>query len=813
MKEYATTKIEKFSHSQGVLLLRKRVENRLCHCLRYPATLIQAPHGYGKTTAVRQFICSGAYEHAYVQLSSENHPKAFFSCMKDMICSLLDQIPQIEGPEEVQIRFLMHLLAHTDTELFLIFDGVQVLQNKQITAFFAFLGKNLPKSVHLILIGTDISVYPQEGIKGEAILKIDTETLALSEQECQELADINNTKLEYTTLKLIHDLTRGSVLLADSCLICDTNLEQERAEIKLKELQEYFQPIWEEIPRKVQSALYFVALLGQFSLDNQSLPFMHKIITNILVLVDKSLFVTIDANRTVAIHPLFRSFVLKQMRTKKSKKVDSAVEMALAYLLSMNERRDAIKMVLDLKHFSLAAELLDNFSAELLSNGYLDFVTFAIEELPNYCIEQYASLLLLQIINGIRKGWNAPQVVERIERIRSSRLRRKMQEIDLLSILEGIDLLFQGKFHHAQVLIGPLLDEATYLRPLISVFLSCLPFGNKEDQLQIYHTLQETLKTINIKQNDALSIVLLSQIGFVQLELLLFEQAEHSFDEALRLGEDGNGNWASSCSLALVGKGWLSLYNEQEDTALQCFSLALSLGKDHSFYLYLNAQLALIEFYIITNHQEQALRLIREATSKARQYDVTTIDDQCIDAMHASYLLWFDDLPQLKQWVDNQNSQTEQEIPFALYILQQRQILGYYRKAGQTEHADTLYAHLQQTLKEQHRHLQALILSVEQGCVDLSIYEQRDRQIKDQHIAVLQRLYGSKPLCKAATLTERELEVLRLIEKGFLNKEIAHLMHITERTVKWHATQIYEKLKVSSRMAAVAEARNMGILP
>ena len=674
------------------------------------------------------------------------------------------------------------------------------------------LAKNLPKTVHLILIGTDVSVYPKEGIKGEAILKIETETLALSEQECQELANLNNTKLKYTTLKLIHDLTQGSVLLADSCLICDTNLDQERAEVKLKELQEYFQPIWEEIPRKVQLSLFFVALLGQFSLDNKSLPFMPKIITNILFLVDKSLFVTIDANKIVGIHPLFRSFVLHQMRTIKNKKADSAVELALAYLLSMNESKEAIKMVLDLKHFSLAAELLDNFCAELLSNGYLDFITFAIEEIPNPCIEQYASLLLLQIINGIRKGWTAPQVVERIERIRSSRLRKKMQEIDLLSILDGIDLLFQGKFHHAQVLIGPLLDEATYLRPLISMFLASLPFGNKENQQQIYHTLQETLKTINIKQNDALSIVLLSQIGFVQLELLLFEQAGHSFEEALRLGENGNGNWASSCSLALVGKGWLSLYNEQEDTAHQCFSLALSLGKDHSFYLYLNAQLALIEFYIITNHQEQALRLIREAASRAHQYDVTSIDDQCIDAMHAFYLLWYEDLSQLKQWVENQSCQTEQEIPFALYILQQRQVLGYYRKAGQTEHADTLYAQLQETLKVQQKHLHALILSMEQGCVDLSIYEQRDRQIKDQHIAVLQRLYGSKPICRATILTERELEVLRLIEKGFLNKEIAQLMSITERTVKWHATQIYEKLKVSSRMAAVTEARSMGLL-
>jgi ATP/maltotriose-dependent transcriptional regulator MalT len=45
-----------------------------------------------------------------------------------------------------------------------------------------------------------------------------------------------------------------------------------------------------------------------------------------------------------------------------------------------------------------------------------------------------------------------------------------------------------------------------------------------------------------------------------------------------------------------------------------------------------------------------------------------------------------------------------------------------------------------------------------------------------------------------------------------MNKEIAGMMNITERTVKWHASKIYEKLQVTSRMEAVSEARRIGIL-
>ena len=61
-------------------------------------------------------------------------------------------------------------------------------------------------------------------------------------------------------------------------------------------------------------------------------------------------------------------------------------------------------------------------------------------------------------------------------------------------------------------------------------------------------------------------------------------------------------------------------------------------------------------------------------------------------------------------------------------------------------------------------------------------------------------------------LTERELEVLLAVARGERNKEIAYHLDITERTVKAHLTNIYNKLGVDSRAAAVAVAAQMGLL-
>ena len=64
----------------------------------------------------------------------------------------------------------------------------------------------------------------------------------------------------------------------------------------------------------------------------------------------------------------------------------------------------------------------------------------------------------------------------------------------------------------------------------------------------------------------------------------------------------------------------------------------------------------------------------------------------------------------------------------------------------------------------------------------------------------------------AGPLSRRELEVLELVAAGSTNREAAARLFITEATVKSHLLNIYGKLGVADRAAAVAEAFNRGLL-
>ena len=61
-------------------------------------------------------------------------------------------------------------------------------------------------------------------------------------------------------------------------------------------------------------------------------------------------------------------------------------------------------------------------------------------------------------------------------------------------------------------------------------------------------------------------------------------------------------------------------------------------------------------------------------------------------------------------------------------------------------------------------------------------------------------------------LTERELQVLRLVVEGYTNTRIAKELSIVERTVGFHVSNILKKLEVTSRVEAAMWAKEQGIV-
>lgn len=64
----------------------------------------------------------------------------------------------------------------------------------------------------------------------------------------------------------------------------------------------------------------------------------------------------------------------------------------------------------------------------------------------------------------------------------------------------------------------------------------------------------------------------------------------------------------------------------------------------------------------------------------------------------------------------------------------------------------------------------------------------------------------------AATLTSRELDVLRLVADGLTNGEVAERLFLSDKTVKSHVSHILTKLRLSHRTQAAVWAVRAGVV-
>jgi DNA-binding NarL/FixJ family response regulator len=86
------------------------------------------------------------------------------------------------------------------------------------------------------------------------------------------------------------------------------------------------------------------------------------------------------------------------------------------------------------------------------------------------------------------------------------------------------------------------------------------------------------------------------------------------------------------------------------------------------------------------------------------------------------------------------------------------------------------------------------------------------RRLLDRFAAALPADEDERALPSLESLTERELEVLKLLARGLSNTELAQQLFLSETTVKTHVSSVFRKLRLRDRAQAVVLAYELGLV-
>jgi LuxR family maltose regulon positive regulatory protein len=302
------------------LYFSSKLSHRMKALPDYPCTLIEAPVGYGKTTAVREFLtvldATVIWQSVYDQNDTEFWA-GFCKAISKIDTGCGDHLKKIGMPKEsLMKREAMSCLEKIPIlkTTFLVIDDYHFVKAPEVSDFLELFVRNMPARLHLIVISRT-AVFKNSGelhLKGMAN-HIGTQMLQFSPSDIKEYYHQCGIRINDTEQSELYSRTEGWVS-ALYLLACEYELHG--SFILTKSMSELiYHAVYEPLDDELKAFLQAVCQFDKFSMEQAEYVWNSDAGKLLKKLMEYNAFITLDHDSgNYTFHSIFSSCIREQFK-------------------------------------------------------------------------------------------------------------------------------------------------------------------------------------------------------------------------------------------------------------------------------------------------------------------------------------------------------------------------------------------------------------------------------------------------------------------------------------------------------------------
>ncbi|MBN1259047.1 MAG: helix-turn-helix transcriptional regulator [Anaerolineae bacterium] len=786
------------------------------------------------------------------------------------------QLPDPGAAHETYLTVLLDRLGRLPTSSVLVLDDFHLISAPVVHHSVAFFLNHLPPTLHLVIATRADPPLPIAGLRAKgALLELRQADLRFSHEEATAfLKGTMGLALSAGDAAALVERTEGWVAGLQMAAVSMRQRDDLSCFVRAfagshRYVMDYFleEVLQRQLP-DVQVFLLHTAILEQLSAPlcaAVSPQFSRAAAQAILETLEQdNLFITpLDDRRTwYRYHRLFADLLQRELALRFPELVPALHRRASRWYETQALFSASIAHALTAGDFDRAVTLIARVLDPLLLRGELATLRKWLDLLPERVLDQHPRLCACYTWLLLMGGEPLRLIESRIAAVQQ----HPAGDSGQLQVVRALLALFQGDIDHGAALVERACSVLTAedrfwysMAHWLSRILQLDQDGQQSPAMEVWGQTQFE------GQNVLLAVVGLCELGELRMKQGRLREAEDLFNRALARASD-----AQNARLPIAGEPlvWLGeLARERNALALSGRYLTEGIERirQWSRIAALDGYVSLARLRQAQGDADAARAVLDEAARLAAAFDATEMDDDMVAMGRARIAALQGDFETVHRWAAARGLETldpgdlRLDATVALHLRKYELCVlglawileGRHREA--LAFLEPLYswvaarerwglgievlalqaaAHyalgaLPPALARIER---ALARAEPEGYVRLFVeigdplarllYEAAQRQIHPEYAG---RLLAAFPAPSAPAtappdpnliepLSPRELDVLRGIAQGLSNREIAQRLFISERTVKWHAGNIYGKLQVSNRTEAVAKAQSLGIL-